>query len=284
MLKRATLAVVLAVPSVCLGWGADGHKISVQIATHYLDAKARAEVKALLGDQTLVDIAIWADAVRKEPAYKWTDSFHGVRIPPGAKGFEMARDCRDGNCAVSAIERFTATLRNKRATLDERREALKFLVHFVTDIHCPVHASYPQNKGGGDTKVFFFDQNTNLHKVWDSMLIGRAKKPWRQYAKDLCSGITVKQHEDWAKDMNPADWATESYRLAVSNAHPIPKDGHLGQEYFDRNLPVVNERLSMGGVRLAVLLNQIFADSKAPATMPSSNESRKEPAHAPVNP
>ena len=162
---------------------------------------------------------------------------------------------------MSAIIKYSKVLRDKKASRPKKIEALKFLVHFVGDVHQPLHLGNARDKGGNDIEVTFFENRTNLHKVWDSGLIRRTKKGWPEYAKDLAGTITAQQLDEW-NTLDPAAWATESYRLTVSNAYAIPKDGRISQAYFDKNIPVVNERLTMAGVRLAALLNTVFDDSK----------------------
>lgn len=148
--------------------------------------------------------------------------------------------------------------------------ALKFLVHFVGDIHQPMHAGRAVDRGGNDVKVDFFYDRTNLHVVWDELLIRRARSPWREYAAELHRRITPQKAAQWRRNMDVGEWAMESARLAASHAYPVPRDGQLGEAYFDRNRPVVEERLSMAGVRLAAVLNGVFAERRAAATVPAS--------------
>ena len=117
-------------------------------------------------------------------------------------------------------------------------------------LHQPLHVSRAKDRGGNDIKVEFFHNSTNLHRVWDSGLIRRAKKPWTEYAAELQVGITPEQLTEW-KSIDPIEWATESYKLALSHAYAVPKDGQLGEAYFERCIPVVEKRLAMAGVRLA---------------------------------
>jgi len=105
-------------------------------------------------------------------------------------------------------------------------------------------------------KVTFSENNTNLHSLWDSGMIRRTKKGWTEYAAELHNNESRKRRT--ALSLDPVVWATESFKLAHSNAYAIPKDGRIGQDYFDKNIPVVNDRLSIAGVRLAALLNEIF--------------------------
>ena len=158
----------------------------------------------------------------------------------------------------------------------DKVEALKFLVHFVGDIHQPLHVSHAKDKGGNDIKVEFFHDRTNLHRLWDSGLIRRTKKPWTDYASELRQGITPEQLADWRKVTDPSDWATESYELALSHAYEIPKNGQLGEAYFDRSIPVVNRRLAMAGVRMATMLNRIFADGAASIPPPQQPTTARE--------
>jgi nuclease S1 len=268
MLRKAGFALILLVPSVCHAWGVEGHRIIAEIASENLTPEARAAVRSILGGKSMTDVCTWADEVRKQPEYIFTDRCHGVKIPVGAKGFEMKRDCPDGRCAPAAIAKYSAVLREPKATSVERLEALKFVIHFVADIHCPVHAPH----AGGDAhvagQVTFFGEKVSLHKVWDASLILRVDKPWQRYATDLNREITFEQRRTWAKVKDPVDWANESHRAFVEYAAVAPEHSALGEEYYRRSIPIVNERLSQGGIRLASLLNNLLGEgaSTRPAT------------------
>lgn len=276
---RTRIALLLAMtlaPSICRAWGPEGHRIVGEIASRYLDPKTKDGVHALLGDYSLAEVATWADEIKSDHRYDWAKPLHYVNIPPDATEFKLERDCPPGGCVVSAIAKYAAVLRDDGATAAEKTEALKFLIHFVGDVHNPLHVGYAKDKGGNDVKVEFFFDRTRLHVVWDELLIRHTKKKWSDYANELFARITPAQAAEWSRNRDPSEWATESHKLVVSHVYDFPKDGLLGQEYFDRNIPVVNERLSMAGVRLAAMLNAIFRDARvpttstAPATMPTT--------------
>lgn len=176
--RRHTAIALIAVliPATSFGWGRDGHRIIGHIAEQFLSTNARAAVRDLLGDESLADVSTWADEVRGSPAYRWTAPLHYVNSPPGSDGYDAQRDCADGCCVVGAIEHYADVLRDSQAPRPVRIEALKFLVHFVGDVHQPLHAGYGVDRGGNDVKVFFFGDNTNLHSLWDSGLIRRTQK------------------------------------------------------------------------------------------------------------
>src|SRR6185312_3713186 len=114
-----------------------------------------------------------------------------------------------GGCVVTKIEDFRKILADPKAPRPERQKALKFLVHFVQDMHQPVHVGHRDDRGGNDLQVQFFDQGSNLHRVWDSGLIERGNRSEKDWGEALSKRITPEQAESWSKG-TPADWATES--------------------------------------------------------------------------
>src|SRR5690606_36239731 len=117
---------------------------------------------------------------------------------------------------------------DENATREQKAEALKSLIHFVGDVHQPLHVSFARDRGGNDVKVTFLGRETNLHRVWDTGLIGTRGLPWPVYMEALSGRITVDQRAAWA-ETDPGVWATESYQLAVSNAYATPADGALDE-------------------------------------------------------
>lgn len=259
---------VMCFASACFAWGGDGHKIIAQVASAHLSPSAQVGVNSLLEGKQLPDICTWADDIRSDPDYSWSEPLHYVNVPPGATGFDSNRDCSDGRCVVTAIGKYVTTLEDKRAAVQERREAIKFVVHFVADVHQPLHTGFRRDKGGNDIRVRFFHEESNLHHVWDELIIKKTGKKWEEYGDALEKKILASDVAIWSSNMDPAAWASESFTLATTNAYPIPKDSQLGQEYYRKNLLVINQRLSMAGIRLAALLNRVF-DSR-PSTAPET--------------
>lgn len=245
-------AVITVAPAY--GWGRDGHRIIGDIASRLLtDTTARA-VRALLGESSLADVSTWADEVRSKPGYEWSAPLHYVNIPRDADGFDIHRDCPEKGCVVSAIVKYTAILGDATASKTDRAEALKFIVHFVGDVHQPLHAGLASDRGGNDIRVLFMGQPRNLHEVWDTSLIAHINKPWRTYAEEMSARITPALRRD-LHNTDPAAWAWESFRLAISHAYDIPESRQLDEDYVIRNRPIVEQRLLAAGVRLADLLN-----------------------------
>jgi nuclease S1 len=258
---RIGLALAFSVavgPHVGLGWGADGHKMVGAIAEHYLSPAATLRVRDLLYGGTLDDIATWADEIKSDRSCDYAKPLHYANPAPGADHFDMTRDVPPAGCVVTAIIDCAETLTRPNAPRGERIEALKFLAHFVGDIHQPLHLGNAHDRGGNDIKVEFFRNRTNLHRLWDSGLIRRVKNPWRDYAAELITRNDSDQVAEWSAELDPVAWANESILLARQYAYPIRGDRRLGQPYFDACIPIVDYQLRAAGVRLAALLNAIY--------------------------
>ncbi len=262
--KTATALIallLLVVPNELFAWGGDGHKIVANIAEARLTPAARAQVQALLDGAHLADVASWADEVRKDRPE--TSRWHYVDIPYGATSYDATRDCQateHGDCVIAEIARAEKILGDTSQSKANRAEALKFLVHFVGDMHQPLHAIERRDpvtgngdRGGNDVHVTFLGTAVNLHAVWDSGIIAHG-------------GVTLEQVQKWLSTQdekalaagNPVQWALASHALAISNSYVIPDDHQLNADYVNKNVPVVVEQLGSAGVRLAGILNSVM--------------------------
>jgi nuclease S1 len=256
-------ALVLVLSGRAHAWGYEAHRVVAEIAEQYLAPETERQIRELLALEnatTLAEVSTWADEIR--PQRPQTAPWHFVDIPihPPAgtpEGYDPARDCQRRDCVVAKIGDMAAVLRDKTAAQRERLEALKFLVHFVADVHQPLHAADDFDRGGTDVHVEFMGRRTNLHAVWDSGVLAAAGiSDERAYALDLARSISPGELGEWSAD-TPADWANESYGVA---SHLIYGEwphapGPLPASYEQAAIYVVNVQLQKAGVRLAAALN-----------------------------
>lgn len=259
---RRFSAVVLLWGSVsAYGWGPEGHSLVARLAASHLTPAATARVAEILGPGvTMQSIASWADQTRRER--EATGPWHYIDIPIDKSHREMARDCPKGDCVVAKIADFRKVLVDPAATPVARKEALMFLIHFIGDMHQPLHCSDNKDKGGNDVKLDFFGRDYNLHSVWDSGLLGRLAPEdtlFAEYSQDL----TPKMIKKWTKG-TVEDWAEESHRVAQKVVYgklpKAPAGGKIAitEEYEKAADPVVRERIEKAGVRLASVLNGLL--------------------------
>jgi hypothetical protein len=190
-----------------------------------------------------------------------------IPVQPPARtsdDYDAVRDCPQDDCVVAKIKEFGRVLADRQAPERQRLEALKYIVHFVADVHQPLHASDDHDRGGNNVPIIFMGYPTNLHAVWDSGIIARAVKgDERGYALKLVREITPAEREQWSQG-DPVSWANESHRIAVDAIYgELPHSGLLPAGYQNKALPVVNTQLERAGVRLGNVLNA-FLTSPTP--------------------
>ena len=251
--KFQLLAVLAALaPSPAQAWGPQGHEIVAQIALGDLTPAARNRVARLLGGPAMmVHDSNWADEVRDQR--RDTAAWHYVDIPLAAPGYDPRRDCRNQDCVVAQIENDLRVLSNPRLSDSVRAEALRFLIHFVADVHQPLHAEDHGDKGGNQVRVTIGRYRANLHRVWDSEVID-ALGP----AGAIAGSITPAERKAWASG-TPAQWANEAHAIARDQIYPPlagRREVRLPRDYAYRQAPVVRMLLAKAGVRLGFLLNR----------------------------
>ncbi|MGB1701051.1 MAG: S1/P1 nuclease, partial [Nannocystaceae bacterium] len=163
--------VIGLLPSRAQAWGGVGHRTIAAITWDRLSPQAKRDLRGLAIRRrgAFVAEAVWADEVRSRDEYAWSRPLHYLNVARGDAevGRPEACDAEDRGCVLSAIERFEGVLSNPEATADARREAVAFLIHFVGDIHQPLHCGYGDDRGGNDLHLNFRGSPTNLHRLWD---------------------------------------------------------------------------------------------------------------------
>jgi hypothetical protein len=259
------LASLVFMPSAW-PWGPIGHRVAAKMAQDNLTTAALTAVHDLLGPETsLVDIATWADEQTEVPdAATW----HYINIPITESSYS-GKYCQPQGCVVSKINEFRRTLQSSKATKTEKQRALKFLVHFIADLHQPLHVGDTGSRGGNQIQVLFYGQGSNLHKVWDSQIMEHYSKNERVWLWQLTGKASPENKEQWSGGTTE-DWATESLQ-AAKKAYSLPgqetvmrSGSKLGDEYVVRAIPIIEAQLAKAGIRIAWILNEIFQKEESP--------------------
>lgn len=247
------LALCAALSSPAHAWGALGHRLVARLAESDLSPKARAEVARLLqgeADPTLAGVANWADELRDEPGFgRTTSRWHYVNIPEQHCRYDAARDCKDGRCIVDAITRQRAILADRSQPDAARARALKFLVHFVGDIHQPLH-TIAAGRGGNDIQINLDGKGSNLHRLWDSELLASAKLDETAYVKRLRKLPAPRAPVTG----DAVAWAEASCKVTTREGF-MPERAKIDQNDVQRWRPIAETQLRQAGRALATLLN-----------------------------
>lgn len=240
----------------CWSWGLEGHKIVAEIAERNLSERALFKVKRLLPDLSLSDISKWADEIRDLPEYQHTYTWHFVNLEPGLEYNTTPKN--PAGDVVQAILLQQEILRSKRSLRVEKIRALRFLVHFVGDLHQPLHVGYGHDRGGNDIPVYWQGQQKNLHWVWDGDVITYRGQTWRELVSALSAPLSADEYRI-CSDLNPVTWLLDA-RSYLPEVYADLGDGNLSRTYFEKNEHIAHALLRRGGYRLAALLNDIFKD------------------------
>jgi S1/P1 Nuclease len=244
-------------------WGDQGHKVICEIAMRLVQPDTRAEIQKLMsGDDrfdSFSDSCIWPDHPRQRA------SEHFVNLPRDSDGLHSETCPGAAACVVTAIKRDFEVLSSSNASQAQKLESLKFLGHWVGDIHQPLHVSFEDDRGGNSILVSGLC-GSNLHSAWDTCLVLKAVgEDAREAATELLKTITPARIESWTHSA-PMDWANESFAIAeqarteycirqgASCDHPLGKV-KIDAAYVAVNTPIVRDQLQKAGVRLAHMLD-----------------------------
>lgn len=255
------IPILLLLVSFCFqasAWGPIGHRVTGEIAGHYLNHKARSEIRKLIGDESLAMAGNWADFIRSDPQYDHTHSWHYVNAPDGL-------DYKRFSALISGIEKPNAynmllqlgeTLKDPDNPVKERAFALKFIIHLIGDMHQPMHVGREEDLGGNRIDVTWFGKPSNLHRMWDEELIGFQQLSYTEMA-EAYDHATKEQIREWQND-GVLQWLFESYQMSRNLYREAERDPDLGYRYNFDHVATLQQRLLQGGIRLAGFLNELL--------------------------
>jgi len=256
--KISLAACMLALPSITFAWGTNGHRISGEIASAYLNPKAKAAVKAILGNESIAMASTWADFIKSDPTYSYLYNWHFVDFDKAYTQQEMieylAKDTETD--AYTKLNFLIGELKKPTTTKENKLLYLRVLIHVVEDVHQPMHTAHKDDKGGNDFKVNWFAKPTNMHSIWDTELINFQELSYTEYTAWI-NHPTSAQIAEWQK-APISTWLYESNQLAEKIYADTKQGDTLNYKYNFNNIGTLNQQLLKGGVRLAGVLNEIF--------------------------
>ena len=269
----AALICLIAIPA--WAWGPEGHSIIAEIAQRRLSRDAPAimsKIQGILGPGvSMASIASWADDFREQNPE--TEYWHFVDIPIKVDNYDPAKVCvasDEGDCIVAELDRLKRDVRCAKA---DQQKALMLAIHFVGDIHQPLH-TVAENEGGltldvrvlmhGETSINcpLAPENDNLHKVWDSTLIKMTVRNWGDYVSRLEKGWLKSSDAQKPEVDDPAQWAVESHKTAKEIWELTPSSKILNDDYYVEVLPVLDQQLGLAALRLTRFLTAALSSDE----------------------
>lgn len=243
----------LLMPVMAFGWGQKGHDTVAYIAECHLSPEAKALAEELLDGKSIVYYANWMDNASHTPEYSYSKTWHYKNVDAD-QTYESAKKNKDGDI-VSALEQQIEKLGNKNLTKDERALALKMVVHFLGDIHQPLHLGHQKDLGGNRWDVEYFGSPKNLHSVWDTSMVESAHKwSYTEWQKQI-DRISPEAFDEIVAVTSPNQMAIETYELCKDVYDGTPMGTNVEFNYIAKWTPVIENQLLKGGLRLAQILN-----------------------------
>ncbi|GGQ30363.1 S1/P1 nuclease [Shewanella litoralis] len=251
------LLLSLSISSSVFAFGQLGHRIVGDLAQQHLSASAKQQIEQLTNGESLAQMSTWADEIRSDKHWYHAAPWHYISIEDDETWQSLKRN-PDGDI-IDGLQRFEKVLKNPHASQQDKWQALAFYVHFVGDIHQPLHVGHRHDKGGNTITVKWFGQDSNLHAVWDSKIIEQQQLSYTEYSNFL-NRISKVERQQWL-GQSYYDWAEESKYLrkqAYNLEQNDQGEDDLLFNYVFMNKPIVEKRLQQAGIRLAEKLNAIF--------------------------
>jgi hypothetical protein len=259
MFKSFLVVALLGVaPLSGQAWGVLGHRTIGRIAENHLTAKAKREIAALLGTETLPLVSTFADEIRPYPEFKYTAPWHYLDTTPKLPYAQYVStiDAITEPNAYLALRQMQQQLKDPTKSPADRVFALKFIVHLVGDVHQPMHAGHADDQGGNKVLVKFQGKDLNLHSLWDSALLDYEGMTYAELAQayDHASPSQVRQ---WQQDP-AATWLFESYQLSEPLYAEAAQNATFDFRYYPAHAALLHQRVLQAGIRLAGVLNQVL--------------------------
>lgn len=261
ILRQCFVVVLLmGFSTSAMAWGLNGHRIIAEIAQRHLSNRAAKNLEKLIGHAPLAFWANWPDFIKSDTTDKWkqTGPWHYVDLPGHLEESDFIRDLKElsHKSLYTQIPEMENILENTKLPLEQRQIALRFLVHFIGDLHQPLHVGRDEDAGGNKIKVTWFGKATNLHTLWDTELIDYQKWSYTEYATniDTASKATIAQIQSGSLE----DWFFQSHQLSDEIYDRTPDGSNLSYNYNYLFYNQLNQQLLDGGLRLARILNEIL--------------------------
>ena len=259
--------MIAFIAATALAWGPTGHRVVGQVAEQHVSKKTAKALRELMPTESLARSSTWPDHVRSDREMSWvtplpdpleqlarehSGAWHYLNADPG-QSLQDAQKRQPENL-LTALSRFEALAGDESADPEARRIAIRWIVHLVGDAHQPLHVGPAESHGGNKVVVYWFDQRSNLHRVWDEHLIDHTELSYTELA-DFVDHASAADVATW-QNARPVHWLEESQALVPGL---MPEEQLLSWPYAYQHSSTVEQRLLQAGVRLAGVLDRVFA-------------------------
>jgi len=235
-------------------WSATGHRVVGKIANQYLTSKTKRNIKKILNNKSLDFVSTFADDIKSDKRYNEFYTWHYINMPLD-QNYEDSEKSSSGDL-VSGINYCIKVIKDNNSSNDDKAFYLKLLIHFIGDLHQPMHVGLVEDKGGNDFKLQWFYKDSNLHSVWDREMIEGYGMSYSEIADN--ANILNKNQVKAIQEGTLVDWVNDTHKLTRQVYANVKPNDNLRYSYSYDNFETVRSQLQKGGIRLAKVLNDLF--------------------------
>jgi hypothetical protein len=257
-IRTSLVLVMFFLPFTVSGWSMIGHRIVGQIAENHLTGKARKAVLNILGTESIAMASNWGDLIKSDASYDSLYNWHFVNLPAGlsqGQVFSYLETEKEPNVYNKSLE-MIRILKGKQGSVDQKKFALRMLIHMVGDLNQPMHTAHKEDLGANKIYVTWFGAKSNLHKVWDDELIDYQKLSYTEFADAI--DFPTKQELVLWKTKSLKDYVYGSYEVCTKIYDTTKPEAKLSYRYNFDYVDTLNKQLLKGGICLANVLNDTF--------------------------
>ncbi|MFH4965786.1 S1/P1 nuclease [Gaetbulibacter sp. M235] len=254
-------SIVLSISLLCSfnsyasdDWSNTGHRVVGKIADQYLKRKTKRKIEKLLNNKSLALVSTFGDDIKSDKRFDAFYTWHFINMPLDSN-YEESEKNTNGDL-VSGINTCIKIIKDDTSSDDDKAFYLKLLIHFIGDLHQPMHVGLVEDKGGNDFKLQWFYKDSNLHSVWDREMIDSFNMSYSELADN--ADVLNKDQVKAIQEGTIVDWVNDTHKLTRHVYANVKPNDNLRYSYSYDNFETVRSQLQKGGIRLAKVLNDLF--------------------------
>jgi nuclease S1 len=237
-----------------LRWNATGHRTVGKIAESYLKSSTKRKIKKLLDGKSLAFVSTYADEIKSDKRYNEFYTWHYINMSLDSNYEDSEKNLKGE--LVTGISYCKKIINAENSSIEDKAFYLKLLIHFIGDLHQPMHIGKVEDRGGNDVKLQWFFKNTNLHRVWDSEMINSFGMSYIELAEN--TDRLTKEQVKAIQEGTVIDWVNETHILSNKVYASVTEGENLRYRYSYDYFETVRSQLQIAGIRLAKVLNELF--------------------------
>ena len=235
-------------------WSETGHRVVGKIADQYLKPRTKRKIKKLLKNHSLAFVSTYADEIKSDKRFNEFYTWHFINMPLDSN-YEDSEKSKSGDL-VTGINHCINVIKDENSSDDDKAFYLKLLIHFIGDLHQPMHVGLVEDKGGNDFKLQWFYKDSNLHSVWDREMIDSYNMSYSELAHN--ADVLTKKQVKVIQEGSIIDWVNDTHKLTREVYAHVKPNENLRYRYSYNNFETVRTQLQKAGIRLAKVLNDLF--------------------------